>query len=180
MSANNLSPIGHVILGMLSLGIRTGYDIKQSVDRSTRFFLAASYGQIYPELKKLEDAGLIRGEDDPQGGRQRRAYDLTAEGRAVLDGWLADTDVSTYELRDLALLKLFFSDAARPDQRAALARAAAERHERMLAALEEVEAWVGDVPDPGMRFEVLKFGLDCHRWYVQRFKQMEQDLKEDR
>src|SRR4051794_26733567 len=73
----DLSPTAYVILGMLRLGKRTGYDIKQLVDKSTRFFWAASYGQIYPELKRLEEAGLIRGEADPQGGRQRRAYELT-------------------------------------------------------------------------------------------------------
>ena len=41
-----LSPTAYVILGMLRLGKRTGYDMKQLVDRSTRFFWAASYGQI--------------------------------------------------------------------------------------------------------------------------------------
>src|SRR2546423_9274663 len=58
-----------VVLGLLSLGPRSGYDIKTVVDRSTRFFWAASYGQIYPELRRLEEEGLIEGEDAPNGGR---------------------------------------------------------------------------------------------------------------
>ena len=37
---------------MLSLGKRTGYEIKSLGDVSTRFFWAASYGQIYPELRR--------------------------------------------------------------------------------------------------------------------------------
>ena len=45
-----LNGTAYVILGMLGLGARTGYDIKRIVDQSTRFFWAASYGQIYPEL----------------------------------------------------------------------------------------------------------------------------------
>ena len=56
-----LSKTAYVILGMLRLGKRTGYEIKSRVDVSTRFFWAASYGQIYPELKRLEDAGPDRG-----------------------------------------------------------------------------------------------------------------------
>jgi PadR family transcriptional regulator AphA len=56
-----LSPTAYVVLGMLNLGARTGYDIKGIVDRSTRFFWAASYGQIYPELNRLEHAGLVKG-----------------------------------------------------------------------------------------------------------------------
>ena len=107
---DDLSPTGYVVLGMLRLGVRTGYDIKQLVDKSTRFFWAASYGQIYPELKKLEEAGLIKGASDPQGGRRRRAYDLTAKGERALDAWLRSPDTPPVETRDSALLKLFFHD----------------------------------------------------------------------
>ena len=47
-----LSATGKVILGMLAARPRSGYEIKQLVDSSARFFWAASYGQIYPELKR--------------------------------------------------------------------------------------------------------------------------------
>src|SRR2546430_17453275 len=75
-----------VVLGLLALAPRpiSGYDIKAIVDRSTRFFWAASYGQIYPELRRLEDEGLIKGRDAPNGGRTRRGYELTADGREAL------------------------------------------------------------------------------------------------
>ena len=69
-----LSGTGYVILGMLALGVRTGYDIKAIVDRSTRFFWAASYGQIYPELRRLEEAGLVEGKSSPTGARKRKEY----------------------------------------------------------------------------------------------------------
>src|SRR3954452_17926087 len=107
MAAREPSPTAYVVLGMLRLGKRTGYDIKKLVDKSTRFFWAASYGQIYPELKRLEEAGLIRGEADPRDGRQRRAYELTKEGDEALDEWLRDPDDITIDTRDSALLKLF-------------------------------------------------------------------------
>src|SRR2546423_11231079 len=99
-----LSPTGRVILGMIALGKRTGYDIKALVDKSTRHFWAASYGQIYPELRRLEEEGLIRGEDDPAGGRQRRAYELTDAGEAALDEWLAASGELQHELREEGLL----------------------------------------------------------------------------
>ena len=54
-----LGPTAYVILGMLALGPRSGYDIKQFADFSTRHFWATSYGQIYPELKRLTEAGLV-------------------------------------------------------------------------------------------------------------------------
>ncbi len=47
----DLSPTAYVILGMVSGEPRSGYEIKALVDNTTRFFWAASYGQIYPELR---------------------------------------------------------------------------------------------------------------------------------
>ena len=57
---SSLSPTARVILGLLAWQPQTGYEIKQVTDRSTRFFWGASYGQIYPELRRLEAAGLVR------------------------------------------------------------------------------------------------------------------------
>ena len=56
---SSLAPTARVILGFLSFEPRRGYDIKQVADLSTRFFWGASYGQIYPELRRLEPAGLV-------------------------------------------------------------------------------------------------------------------------
>src|SRR5438874_258259 len=106
-----LSATGRVILGMIAFGRTTGYDIKQLVDKSTRHFWAASYGQIYPELKRLEERGLIRGRSEPSGGRARTVYELTDAGRTALLAWLASDAEPLYELRDEGMLKLFFSDA---------------------------------------------------------------------
>src|SRR2546421_362366 len=74
----DLSPTGRVVLGMLALGNRTGYDIKQVVDKSTRHFWAASYGQIYPELRRLEDQGLVRSHPGPSD--DTRGWDLDRPG----------------------------------------------------------------------------------------------------
>src|SRR3954452_7855986 len=137
-----LSPTARVLLAMIRKGRRTGYEIKQLVDVSTRFFWAASYGQIYPELRRLEQAGLIRGEDEPSGGRQRRAYSLTPKGDEALDAWLRSEAEPAYELRDEALLKLFFSDA---DQQLGLVRQMRERHQEVLNGLRSIEHAAAEV-----------------------------------
>src|SRR5437764_14542839 len=82
-----LTPTAYVILGMIRLGRATGYEIKQLVDVSTRFFWAASYGQIYPELKRLEERGLVESEPQPTGGRARTEYRRTVAGERALDEW---------------------------------------------------------------------------------------------
>ena len=166
------SPTAYVVLGMLRLGKRTGYDIKQLVDRSTRFFWAASYGQIYPELKRLEEQGLIKGAPDPQGGRQRRAYELTPEGERALDEWLRSPEPSVVETRDPALLKLFFADTLPAPDAAAIARAAGARHSEIARTLEQLD------PPAGTTRAVRDFGVDFHRWCADRFARMERELEE--
>jgi len=135
-----LSRTAYVILGMIKLGRRTGYEIKALVDISARFFWAASYGQIYPELKRLEEWGLIEGEDDTGDGRRRRVYSLTADGEEILHQWLTSSEPLVNEMRHEGVLKFFFADALSPDERIELVRRVREEHERLADALREIEA----------------------------------------
>src|SRR3954452_15165656 len=169
-----LSPTARVLLAMIRSGRRTGYEIKQLVDVSTRFFWAASYGQIYPELRRLEEAGLITGEDDPAGGRRRRAYSLTAEGESALDEWLRSGDEPTYELRDEGLLKLFFSDRLGKQEQLALIRGIRARHEAVIERLRTGEA--GAAEAGGGTHMTLQYGLGQHGWVVEWCKQREAEL----
>src|SRR3954471_13160926 len=98
------------LLGLIRLRPRSGYDLKQAVDRTIRHFWAASYGQIYPELKRLEEAGWIAGKDAGRGGRSRRVYRITPRGRRALEDWLHGVE-TRIEVRDESLLRLFFADA---------------------------------------------------------------------
>src|SRR3954465_11755207 len=117
-----LSPTAYVILGMVRKQPRSGYEIKALVDNSTRFFWAASYGQIYPELKSLAGAGFIVGSASPTGGRRRTVYEITADGEEELRAWLRQPP-HTFEIRDEGLLKLFFADALPPQEALATLRA---------------------------------------------------------
>ena len=72
------------LLGLLSQRPHSGYDLKRTVDMSIRHFWAASYGQIYPELRRLETAGWIEGASAAAGGRPRREYRITDAGRHAL------------------------------------------------------------------------------------------------
>jgi PadR family transcriptional regulator AphA len=132
-----LTPTGRVILGMLAFGKNTGYDIKQLADLATRHFWAVSYGQIYPELGRLAEQGLVRGRPEPRGGRARTEYELTDAGSKALQDWLSSGGEQLYELRDEGLLKLFFSEVV-PERRIAIVRAIRERMEGKLTQLEAI------------------------------------------
>ena len=153
-----LGKTSYVILGMLRLGRRTGYEIKSLVDVSTRFFWAASYGQIYPELARLEKAGLVKGEVDRSNGRRPKAYELTPAGERALHDWLTSDEELHIELRHEGALKFFFSDALSAGEQLALVRHVRETHERVAEQLRaiEPEAPEGKPPAPLM---TLEFGI---------------------
>jgi PadR family transcriptional regulator, regulatory protein AphA len=153
-----LSKTSYVILGMLKLGRRTGYEIKALVDVSTRFFWAASYGQIYPELARLEELGLVTREADSSNGRRRKAYDLTPAGERALHEWLTSDQPLHIELRHEGALKFFFSDALDAEEQLDLVRRVRDTHTQVaeqLRAIEPAEA-EGKPPAPLL---TLEFGI---------------------
>ena len=173
-----LSPTAYVVLGMLRERPRSGYEIKQAVDRSTRFFWAASYGQIYPELKRLADAGLVKGEPDPQGERKRTRYRLTPAGRKELRRWL-EQPPDTFELRDEGLLKLFFSGAASPDNAAESVAAKRRYHEGKIEQLRAIEPLAKSSTDPYPHM-VLRHGIELSEWTIAWCERVERELAREK
>jgi PadR family transcriptional regulator AphA len=179
-----LSATAKVILGMLAARPRSGYEIKQLVDSSARFFWAASYGQIYPELKRLEKAGLITGDDSSQGARQRTTFKLTAEGRLAAREWIAGPP-EVLETRDEGLLMLFFAGSIEPKrgaeiarERAAISRAKAGELRAIADHVEETGAPEGAAAEPDAgSLTVLRYGIDMSEWAAEWFERAALELE---
>jgi PadR family transcriptional regulator AphA len=169
----DLNPTAYVILGMLRTTPRSGYEIKALVDKSTRFFWAASYGQIYPELRRLAKAGLIEGSDAPRDGRRRTVYEITAKGRKALRAWLREPP-QTFETRDEGLLKLFFAAALPPQDAVKTLEAMRERSGETLAHLREVEPKA--MAAGGYPLMVLRGGIELNEWYSDWCERMQAQL----
>ena len=178
-----LNATAKVIVGMLAARPRSGYEIKQLVDHSTRFFWAASYGQIYPELKRLEAEGLIAGTDAPQGGRRRTVYDLPAGGRRLAAEWIGRAP-EVFELRDEGLLKLFFAGVTDPARTPELARERAAHNREIAVRLSEIErrVYAGEdggppaSPDAGS-LTVLRYGIESNEWQARWFERAAEELE---
>ncbi len=96
------------ILGFLTLGPMSGYDIKKLVEESTENFWSESFGQIYPALRRLTEEGLIeKDEAASEGGRPRHVYSIHDRGREALAAWLREP-TEPPPVRIELLLKLFF------------------------------------------------------------------------
>jgi DNA-binding PadR family transcriptional regulator len=173
----DLSPTAYVILGMVSREARSGYEIKAAVDSSTRFFWAASYGQIYPELKRLSEAGLVEGVDAPRGERKRTVYAITAEGMEVLKGWLREAP-ATFETRDEGLLKLFFSGVLPPEEAAGTLQALREHRLGVAERLRSIEPSAAEKAKGGDPYPlmVLQSGIEFNEWFADWCERMEDRL----
>src|SRR5215218_3259575 len=169
-----LSTTAYVILGFVRNEPRSGYEIKAVVDNSTRFFWAASYGQIYPELKRLSEVGLVKGADSPTGGRKRTVYEITADGEEELVGWLR-RQPEVFEMRDEGLLKLFFAEALPPEEAVEIVRAMRRHREAVNARLRELEPGK-DEDRSHYPLVVLRCGIEFTDWFVDWCRRVEEQI----
>jgi DNA-binding PadR family transcriptional regulator len=170
---SRLTPTGRVVLGFLLVRPQTGYDIKQVVDYSTRFFWGASYGQIYPELRRLEAAGLAVSRDEPRGGVRRRVYRITPAGERAVHAWLAEPQ-EQYEVRDEGLLKLFFGEVLAPGELLELVRRRRAWYEAVRVHFRGIAESLGPIEGPSA--EVLRYGIELMDWNERWFARLERRL----
>ena len=129
--------LGHALLGVLAEGPRTGYSLVRHLAQSIAYTWPASHSQVYPELAKLREAGLIRETGSaPRGGR---VYEITDAGLEEVRRWLRDTEPSR-TVREEAALRLFFLWLLEPEDAEAYLRGEAERSRTLLAEYEAIAA----------------------------------------
>jgi PadR family transcriptional regulator AphA len=160
MQEPRLSPISFIVLGFVSwAGETTPYRLKQLVAQSVGNFWTLQHAQLYSEPERLAKAGYLT-ERRERGGRRRKLYAITTEGRRALDDWRAEPTDAIFELRAPALLKLFFG--ADP---AALAPVQIEAHRRKLAEYEQIRDTMPDSVPEGPRL-ALDAGIEAERQQI--------------
>jgi PadR family transcriptional regulator, regulatory protein AphA len=173
-----LAAAAYLVLGMIRLGARSGYEIKQTVELSLRFFWTISPAQIYPSLERLERAGLVKGKSEAQGRRRRRTFTITSAGNTVLRDWLRERGAIPFELRDIGLVKLFFADALDKDEALALLDAVKRRSEERVATLRSIEPVAASTEQEGNVYPMLtlRMGVAFHQAMLDVCKEFEQKI----
>ena len=101
--------IEYVILGLLSLGPRSGYDIKKEVSRSRVFYWSGNSNQIYRGLLRLSESALVQSEVvQAAAGPSKKVFEITQLGKERLRSWLL-SDVEAPEIRNAFLMRLSFA-----------------------------------------------------------------------
>jgi DNA-binding PadR family transcriptional regulator len=146
-----------VLLGLLSRGEMSGYDLWRAADTSVGFFWLPAKSAIYAVLPQLEARGFARSRRVAQANRPaKKMYRITAAGQGALLGWLAEAPALERE-RGTLLLKLFFGDLAEPEVLIAHVRS---QREEARALKQRLEA----LPDEGSYGTLaIKHGLEWAR-----------------
>jgi DNA-binding PadR family transcriptional regulator len=91
-----MSILGYAILGLVAVEPRTGYEIAQLMKAPIGYMWTAQHSQIYPELARLNDAGLVRSTViQGRGLRDTKRYSITTAGRRELAAWVDSPLVET-------------------------------------------------------------------------------------
>jgi PadR family transcriptional regulator, regulatory protein AphA len=144
-----LTPTSYIVLGLLdAAGEATPYDMKRIVAVGLGDFWTLQHAQLYSEPERLAAAGYLS-ERREKSGRRRKHYKVTAQGRRALRDWLSEPTGELAELRDPALLKLFFG--ANPKL---LAKTQMPAHRGKLAEYEGLRDQLGADAPTGMRLSL--------------------------
>jgi DNA-binding PadR family transcriptional regulator len=136
----SIGTLGYALLGLLARTPLSGYELTRQMNGPVRFFWWARHSQIYPELARLEAAGLVTHEVVPQADRPaKKVYTPTDAGLTALRTW-ATSPTEPVAVRDELVLKAYSVWLADPAAAAALFREHERIHRRQLAEYERIHA----------------------------------------
>ncbi len=127
----------YALLGLLADRPYTGWQLLKHFEGSLAYAWPALHSQIYPELARLREKGLIV--QTGAGPRGAKEYSLTPAGVVEIEGWLRGPGPSR-STRDEPLLRVFFLWLLDPDEAAEYLDREAEYHRELLGELEEIAA----------------------------------------
>jgi len=178
--------IKFILLGFLNYAPMTGYDLKQTIDRSSGHFWHAHHSQIYTTLRQMENEGLIASRVvEPQDAPDHRRYTLTNAGRTALATWLDRPLTDPSPVKEQLLVPLFFSAGRDPDDVQAELRVQRARHQEVAATYHALTERLPDLAPEEHGLErdrvfwrlTLKLGLRYEAMYIAWFEHAVQTIE---
>jgi len=141
-----------IILGFLNTEDMSGYDIKQAFSNCIGFFYDASFGAIYPALRKLEEEGCVTKQEIIQSGKPNKIlYSITEKGREVFEQEIM-TPVLPPVLRSDMLVKIYFAGNRSLEERKSLLENGLAMQKQLYANTKKSYARLVDRLDAHQRF----------------------------
>ncbi|GAA3767447.1 PadR family transcriptional regulator [Salinactinospora qingdaonensis] len=174
-----LNPTAASLLGFLHDKPLTGWDLTQVAEDTIGTFWSLTRSQVYRELSRMAEAGLIEAGDP--GPRDRRPYALTDAGRQAFAAWAAQPP-GDEAIRFPLLLMITLGRHIDPAVLAHHLRRHRRQHADRLADYEASwqAAWSGDDPAPDpYSLATLDFGRTYERAVLDWFDRLPELLDID-
>jgi len=170
-----------VILGLLTEGPLSGYDLKNIIDVRFRYFWSESYGQIYPQIKKMLATGEIEKEFTPTDSRKKQLYRITQKGYISLSSWMA-LPVEKETVRLEILLKIYFSGFMDNTTLTNHLVSFKQQHELELKQIKGFQKELESIPNPHNNHQnilnVIDFGIITNQAYLEWCNTMLNEMEE--
>jgi DNA-binding PadR family transcriptional regulator len=173
--APGLNPTAASLLGLLHDGPLTGWDLVARAEREIGPFWSLTRSQVYRELARLAEAGLIT--PGPAGRREARPYTITQAGREAFAAWAA-RGLGPETMR-LPLLLFVTLGRHVPDLAAMLAAQRQQQAATLAGHLSAREVLVAAGADP-YRLAVLDYGIAVTRTTIRWLDRLPRQLSVSR
>ncbi len=137
----------YAILGLLNRQPMTGYDIGKEFNYELAEFWHAKHSQIYTELKKLHDEGLVTYDIEISGDiLEKKQYTITDAGKQDLIKWLHKDELIERTAKDVFRVRMYFSNNLDLESRIKLLESQQMQHKRRLNQLKKTSEQYPEVP----------------------------------
>lgn len=157
----------HGILGLLSYGDMTGYDLSKYFNQSLNFFWQAQRSQIYRDLKNLAEKNLVTTEKVLQEGKpDKKVYSLTNKGEEKLVDWINQYSIEeALKTRNSFLMRIFFSAKGDKEKLQQALEDYIEQNQAQLNQLETTEEEFITQEQPELENEQLYWQMTIKKGY---------------
>lgn len=163
----------YILLGFLMERDMTGYDMKRHMSFSTSYFVDASFGSIYPSLKRLEQKGLVSVKETVESKKLKKIYSINEQGKTAFLEWLNSPIEPSKSSLSSAMVKIFFFQHLPRERVDSLIHQYISDIEDYKNSLLKLKDKIGDRMNP-FELSTLDFGLDYYdfiiHWYTNRFQ----------
>jgi Predicted transcriptional regulators len=167
-----------IILGFLYDHQMTGYEIKRAMLYSTSNFVDASYGSIYPALKRLEAKKQITFAEEAEGGKYKKRYQICDQGRESFLKWLHEP-VNFSPFRYEYLAKMFFYQYLSQEEVTLMIDSFIKSAEKEKKKLDQLDEAHGSHMDYYQR-ATLGFGRELYRFIMDWHENINQEIQSKR
>jgi PadR family transcriptional regulator, regulatory protein AphA len=96
------------LLGLLSQGPSSGYDLRRKTEQQIGHFWSESFASIYPMLKRLLEGGFVERQQVEQTDKPDKwVYTITELGLVAFRNWLSE-EIQPMPPRSILLMKVYF------------------------------------------------------------------------